>query len=170
MLRVLLFLILLLPSHTAFPQADPITQDEASLKEMFEQLYLIESDFEKKQMNDSIQQVMTLVLASPGSFDYPFDSLSRIGKARSPDNVFRIFTWNVPLSGFNHEYHGIIQVDAGKMPACRLFVLKDQSRKLEELLLTDLTADNWPGALYYQVLRNKSGSDVIVYPHWLSLQ
>ena len=161
MLRVLLFIIPVLLSHIAFPQADPISQDETSLKKMFERLYLIESDSEKKQLNDSILQVMTLVLTSPGSFDYPFDSLSRIGKVRSPDNAFRIFTWNVPLSGFDHEYHGIIQVGAGKKPSCPLFVLKDQSRKLEELQLTELTGENWPGALYYQVLRNKAGSNVI---------
>jgi hypothetical protein len=161
MLRVLVFLVLFLLGHTAFPQADPLDQDEVSLKKMFEHLYLVESDAEKKQLNDSILQVITLVLASPGSFDHPFDSLSRIGKIRSPDNLFRIFTWNIPLSGFDHEYHGIIQVGAGKKPSCTLFVLHNLARKQEELLHTELTGENWPGALYYQILRNKAGREVI---------
>ncbi len=159
--RVLLFLIPLLLSQPAFPQADPLTENEASLRELFEQLYLTGSDTEKKQLNDSILQLMPRLLKSPASFDYPFDSLRRIGNVRSPDNAFRIFTWNVPLSSFVHEYHGIIQVGAGKMPSCQVFVLWDQAQRLEEMLHDETAAEKWPGMLYYQVLRNKAGRDVI---------
>jgi len=161
MLRVLLFLIPLLLSQPAFPQADPMAENETNLMELFEQLYLTGSDTEKKQLNDSILQVMPLLLKSPASFDYPFDSLKRIGNVKSPDNMFRIFTWNVPLSGFVNEYHGIIQVDAGNNVSCQLFMLKDQALKLEEQIHEESSAANWPGMLYYQVLRNKAGRDVI---------
>jgi hypothetical protein len=159
--RLLLFLIPLILIQPAFPQAETLTENETFLSELFEQLYLTESDAEKKQLNDSIMQFMNLLLVSPGSFDFPFDSLVRIGNVRSPDNAFRIFTWNVPLSSFVHEYHGIIQVSAGKKPSCKVFVLQDQTTRLEELLHTGTTAENWPGMLYYQVLRNKAGRDVI---------
>ncbi|KPL16494.1 MAG: hypothetical protein AMS26_04330 [Bacteroides sp. SM23_62] len=158
---MLLFLVPLLLSQPSFPQADPLAHNEASLKELFEQLYLAGSDTEKKQLNDSILQVMTRLMASPGSFGYPFDSLSRIGNVISPDNAFRIFTWNIPLSGFVHEYHGIIQVNAGKKPSCQVFLLQDQARRLEDLLHAGTTAENWPGMLYYEVLRSKAGRDVI---------
>ena len=73
--RVLLFLIPLLFSQPVLPQANPLTGDEASLRELFEQLYHSESDAEKKQLNDSILLVMPRLLESPASFDYPFDSL-----------------------------------------------------------------------------------------------
>ena len=159
--RLLLFLIPLLLSQPAFPQNSPFVEEEATLEELFEQLYLTGSDTEKKQLNDSILQVMPRLLKSPASFEYPFDSLRRIGNVRSPDNAFRIFTWNVPLSGFVHEYHGIIQVGAGKMPSCQVFVLREQAQGLEELLHDETTAEKWPGMLYYQVLRNKAGRDVI---------
>ena len=159
--RLLLFLIPLLLSQSAFPQNSPFVEEEATLEELFEQLYLTGSDTEKKQLNDSILQVMPRLLKSPASFEYPFDSLRRIGNVRSPDNAFRIFTWNVPLSGFVHEYHGIIQVGAGKMPSCQVFVLREQAQGLEELLHDETAAEKWPGMLYYQVLRNKAGRDVI---------
>ncbi len=159
--RLLLFLIPLFLIQPVFPQTDSLTENENILKELFEQLFLSGSDVEKKQMNDSILQVMPRLLISTGSFDFPFDSLQMIGKVRSPDNVFRIFTWNVPLSGFVNEYHGIIQVVAGKKPSCQVFVLKDQARKLEELLHSETTAETWPGMLYYQVLRHKAGRDVL---------
>ena len=35
-----------------------MAEDEASLREMFEQMFLSGSDTEKKQLNDSILQVM----------------------------------------------------------------------------------------------------------------
>jgi len=159
--RVLLFLIPLLISQPAFPQADTLTENETTLRELFEQLYLTGSDAEKKQLNDSILQVMPRLLESPASFDYPFDSLNRIGNVRSPDNAFRIFTWNVPFSGFVHEYYGIIQVGARKNSYCQVFALQDQARRLEELIHAETTAEDWPGMLNYQVLRNKAGRDVI---------
>jgi len=159
--RVLLFLIPMLFSQPVFPQADPLTANETILNELFEQLYLTGSDVEKKKLNDSILLVMPRILESPASFDHPFDSLKRIGKVKSPDNVFRIFTWNVPLSNFAHEYHGIIQVGAGRKPSCQLFVLKDKAPRLEELLHEESSVAMWPGMLYYQVLRHKAGRDVI---------
>ncbi len=139
--RLLLFLIPLFLSQPAFPQNSPFVEEEATLEELFEQLYLTGSDTEKKQLNDSILQVMPRLLKSPASFEYPFDSLRRIGNVRSPDNAFRIFTWNVPLSGFVHEYHGIIQVGAGKMQSCQVFVLRDQAQRLEELLHDETAAE-----------------------------
>ena len=159
--RVMLFFISFLLSQPAFPQSDKLTEDESLLKELFEQLHLTRSDAEKKQLNDSILQVMPGILESPASFDHPFDSLKRIGKVKSPDNAFRIFTWNVPLSNFVHEYHGIIQVTAGKKSSCQLFILKDQARRLEELLHQEFSCAKWPGMLYYQVLRHKAGRNVI---------
>jgi hypothetical protein len=159
--RVLLFLLPLLLSQPAFPQTNPMAENEAMLRELFAQMFLSESDAEKKQLNDSILQVMPRLLASPASFDHPFDSLNIIGNVRSPDNAFRIFTWNVPLSNFVHEYHGIIQVAVGKNPSCQVIVLQDQARKLEELIHAETTAKDWPGVLYYQILQNKAGRDVI---------
>jgi hypothetical protein len=161
MLRVLLFIFPFFLSQTASPQADSLTKNETFLRELFEQLYLTRSDAEKKQLNDSILQVFPRLLKSPTSFEYPFDSLKRIGNVRSPDNAFRIFTWNVPLSGFIHEYHGIIQVASGKNSSCPVFVLKDQELRLEDLLFEESSAAKWPGMLYYQVLRNKAGKDIM---------
>ena len=161
MQRILLLLILLWSSRQAFPQADQQTKDEGLLRELFEHLYSIESDVKKGQLNDSILQTMTRILAFPGSFEYPFDSLSRIGNVRSPDHAFRIFTWNIPLSGFRNEYHGIIQMAPQKKSSCRVFILRDQSRNLEDLIHSETGARDWPGVLYYQVLRNKAGREVV---------
>ena len=161
MSRILLFLIPVLISQSTFPQTNPLVTDEASLKQLYEQLYLTESDSEKRQLNDSILQVIVPLLQTPESFEYPFDSLDRIGNLRSPDNVFRLFTWNVPVSRFENEYYGIIQISGDKKHSCRVLVLHDQTRSIADPLHTSTTAESWPGALYYQVLRNKVGRDVI---------
>jgi hypothetical protein len=158
MLRVLLFFIPLFISYPAFPQANTLTENETILKELFEQLYLTGSDGEKNQLNDSILKVMPRMIQFPASFNYPFDSLKRIGNVRSPDNTFRIFTWNVPLSNFVNEYHGIIQLVAGNNTSSQVFVLKDQTRRLEELLHEETTVEKWPGmirrlSMYYILMK-----------------
>ena len=134
MSRLLIFLFLIFVACPSFPQSDALVRGEASLRELFEQLYQVGSDAEKKRMNDSILGVMAGLLASPTSFEYPFDSLQRIGNVRSPDNTFRIFTWNVPLSGFVHEYHGIIQKPADRNRSCHVTVMKGKGNRLEDML------------------------------------
>ena len=161
MLRVLLFLIPLFIIRPAFPQSDPQIEVEKRLGILFERMHSVEGDDDKRQLNDSILQEMTTSLALPGSFNYPFDSLKRMGMVRSPDQAFRIFTWNVPLSGFRHEYHGILQLDAGRKSTCQVFVLRDGSRKLEDLIHAEAGYEDWPGMLYYQVLRHKTGREAV---------
>jgi hypothetical protein len=161
MSRILMLLIPVFIHQSLFPQTSQIADAEASLQQLFEQVYLAESSGLKKQLNDSILREMNRILQHRESFEYPFDSLTRIGNLRSPDNTFRLYTWNVPVSGFEHEYYGIIQYNSGRGKACRIHVLQDQKESVSDPLHLTATVENWPGALYYQVLRNKTGRNVI---------
>jgi hypothetical protein len=40
-------------------------------------------------------------------------------------------------------------------------MLKDQAARLEDLVHKETGTDNWPGMLYYQVLRHKAGRSII---------
>jgi hypothetical protein len=101
-------------------------------------------------------------LAQPESFDFAFDSLrKRVGILKSEDNQFRIFTWNIPLNAFEHEYHGIIQVCDHRENSCTVHILRNRINDIVDLLNIQTDKEMWPGALYYDLKRNKNGREVL---------
>jgi hypothetical protein len=89
----------------------------------------------------------------PGIFDYPFDSLTGIGRLRSDDNRFRVFTWNVPLSDGSSGYFGYILMKESNRQGKRLYSLTDCSA--DPAISADQVLENgkWYGALYYKIIQ-----------------
>ena len=136
------------------------TVAEDSLKQLFQKLYLQESDQEKISVNKDILEYFSQVLSDRESFQFTFESLDMIGKLIAPDRSFKIFTWNIPMEGFTNEYHGLIQRAGRKMEECQVFRLSNETRLDKGMLDNSYTHEQWPGALYYEVLRNKHGGNV----------
>jgi hypothetical protein len=88
-----------------------------------------------------------------------FDSIPYIGKLASPDRKVCIFTWNLPLNDTQHRYYGIVQYRMNK--AIRTTVLHDVKDSLATRPETITLANgDWYGALYYDLLQNKTGDRV----------
>jgi hypothetical protein len=125
---------------------------ETRLQSMFEQLYS-DSLSEKEPLLDSLRVRMAEALALPGSMDFPWNRLNRIGVIGSEDEMLRIFTWHV-MDDFDHyRYFGFIQV-AMKRGKHRVFELRDNGKAQRGLFRLDQSTDDWYGKLYYQVLTN----------------
>ena len=96
--------------------------------------------------------IKTLVsaLKLPNSFAFPFDSVVSISIMRSPDNQFRIFTWNLRTDDGHYRYYGAIQKnDPNKLS---LYPLFDNSAFIQNPQDTILTNDSWYGAHYYTII------------------
>jgi len=156
-LIALFFAVLPLRSQTTEPA---LTEDH--LSRLFTQFRNTGTLEEKHQLNDSIINYMSMNLLHPESFTYRFDSLrKRVGILNSDDGQIRIFTWNIPMSAFQHEYHGIIQVYKRREDTCQVHVLSNQIRNIPDLLHVQTDKDMWPGALYYGIRKDKVGRNVI---------
>jgi hypothetical protein len=120
------------------------------------------NDTESRQkLNDTILDYFSRVLTVPESLDYRFDSLRKnAGILDSPDGRFRIFTWNVPMSYYEHQLHGLIQVNNGDSEPCSIHILEDQLGEIPDPLHAETGPRKWPGALYYDIQRNKHGKTV----------
>ncbi len=140
-------------------QRGPGAAEVDSLKNLFEDLYQLESDQAKKSLNRDILAYFSQVLEERESFRYSFDSLDMIGVLTAPDRTFRIFTWNVPMTDFTHEYYGLIQRPEKKEKRCRIYRLSKGVSLNEQILHDSCTAGQWPGALYYEILKNTSGGE-----------
>ncbi|MDR3350561.1 MAG: hypothetical protein LBN98_02785 [Prevotellaceae bacterium] len=93
------------------------------------------------------------------TMDTAFDSIPYLGILVSPDKKVRLFTWNLPLTATQHRYYGIVQYRMNK--AIQTAVLHDVKGSLSERPETaTLSGGRWFGALYYDLLQNKTDGRV----------
>jgi len=124
---------------------------EDSLKAVFNSMSCETSYPRRDSLNSIFYSMLRGTLESQTSFTHPFDSI-RIGKLKSPDGKFRVFTWNIPQPGGYQKYFGLMQV---KNPdgTIRLIELIDSRKRITDAKNEKLTANRWMAALYYQLVQ-----------------
>jgi hypothetical protein len=85
--------------------------------------------------------------------DYAF---WRFSKLMSPDQRFRIINWNVPLQNGEHIYYGVIWIWDENEKRFFAIPLKDSQRDGDKWDARYFDAEQWPGALYYEIIPCKS--------------
>lgn len=95
------------------------------------------------------------ILTKEGAFDYPFDSLTAIGKVQSDDANLRIFTWNIVRNNGTYTYYGLLQYYHKPDKEVKTYVLTDQSDSIPEPEYARLTHERWFGVLYYDLIETK---------------
>ncbi|HEC44535.1 MAG TPA: hypothetical protein ENI20_17085 [Bacteroides sp.] len=134
---------------------------EDSLYRLFEQYQVMQTGPQRGELNIAIFTYMQENLVLPETFEYRFDSLrKRAGILESGDGLFRIFTWNIPISAWEHELHGLIQVYDKESNTCAVHILHNGIEEIPDLIHSVTGPGMWPGVLYYDVLRKKKGKQV----------
>lgn len=114
-----------------------------------------ESDSVRLSANCSFLEMLLHALEQEGSFAYPFDSLTTISRLFAPDSSFRLLTWNLPKDDGTYLYSGVIQ-PRPKANKTDVFLLSDSSDIMTGLEHRITGCQAWPGALYYQIIRNET--------------
>jgi len=151
-----LFVVVL--HNDLFSQQADFRPLEDSLYRMSERIWQQKDDIAMKACSEDFSAAFQQVLALPGSFEYPFDSIKGIGKLTADDKSFRIFTWNIHESDGRFSYYGIV-LTGGDNP--RIFKLSDSKNKAAIINTPDLTPTDWYGALYYKIIPCKTGKQKI---------
>ena len=99
-------------------------------------------------------------LSVPGSFTYPFDSLSHYVNIIGPDDkAFRIFNWSVSADANTRRYYGAIQMPTTEL---KLYGLSDQSSSIQKGAMDSvLEGGRWFGALYYRVMPIQAAGETV---------
>jgi len=90
------------------------------------------------------QATMDTLLARPGSYNVPLDSIPWIAVVHGDD--FRIVTWQLRLSDSEYKYGGFIQWPD------RIVKLNDSRPWLNGAAYSYYTPDLWYGCLYYNII------------------
>lgn len=112
-------------------------------------------------VNDSVEMnrqtanyhfIRTLVnaLKIPNSYLYPFDSVKMVTIANSPDNRFRIITWQLTFDDGSYRFYGTIQMNTGGR--LLMYPLSDDSPDIKHPEDTITSANKWYGAEYYRII------------------
>jgi len=153
--RILPFLsvyILLLMPHPAC--GITLQEGEMNLATLFQRMADYQDDREKGILADTISLRMGELLQLPGSFEYPFDRLNRMGKITSPGRNIRIYTWNVPWTDGTTTCFGYLQYKP-ENKKINLVKLTDRSADMPEPGESILSPDNWYGMLVYDIVEMK---------------
>ncbi|MBA3647228.1 MAG: hypothetical protein H0W62_01545 [Chitinophagales bacterium] len=119
---------------------------------------LIDGKTAEKRLHAGFDFIKMLVqsLNQSESFQYSFDSLKRISILYPDDRHFRIFCWALPLTERTYRYYGVIQMNDKNKTV--LFPFFDYSEHIQQPSDTITSAQKWYGALYYKMVKVKSGS------------
>ena len=128
---------------------------------------MIQSFEEETRLLNAKNFLITLsrALRVKDSYFYKFDSLNCASFMYSPDNKFRIITWNIVLNSGRFHYFGVIQLNPQYMHKIKdttnlrsVYPLIDRSELMENPLDSILDQNHWYGANYYKMIpveRNK---------------
>jgi hypothetical protein len=95
------------------------------------------------------------------SYYYPFDSLKNLMVLNAPDDLFRIFTWNVATNDETFRYFGVIQMNPEKVAKLNkkedlyqsFYPLIDRSDSLADFFFITVDQNKWFGASYYKMIK-----------------
>lgn len=124
---------------------------EAELATTLAELRAARIDNEITALRDSFVIQLERVIEEEWFFDHPFSSLQTIGKIYSEDKEVRLITWNVEWENHSHTYHGYILKREKRKDGHFVVKLEDKSKLLPRQTKEILAADNWYGALYYDI-------------------
>jgi|DEB19_MinimDraft_2_1074335.scaffolds.fasta_scaffold31171_1 hypothetical protein len=108
-------------------------------------------------------RTLARTLKTNNSYFYNFDSLKNISIIVSPDDYFRIMTWNVASDDEHFRNFGVIQLNPNKIKREKkvynmpdFFPLIDRSDSIENVFYAETDADHWFGAIYYKIIKTQT--------------
>ena len=152
-LNRLLIVLVLICSYLNLNAQSKFVDSEHLLNAQFENLKLASNDSLKLSISQNIMESLKKTLKKKGSFSYSFNELVNLGKVTSSDNQLRVFSWNYTIENGAYRYFALLQKKDGRK--IRLIELH-QNTTVEENMMTKLSANQWLGALYYQIVPFKN--------------
>ncbi len=152
---VLIFAMSILGYAQDAPPVNPFLDFEMSVQNKFFRIMQADEDELREKINDTIRNQFIGFLENPGSFDHNFDSLKSVGAITSDDDKLKIYTWNLPYFDGSHGYNGFIQLKHDDKEPAVTIELQHNPKKIPNFENAIITASNWYGALYYDIISTK---------------
>jgi hypothetical protein len=125
---------------------------ENELSVLLDSLRSAKNNDQKEHWNNQFKTLMSSTLNEPSIFEQTFTKLSTVGVIDSPDGLVKIVNWNVEQDDQSQKYYAFVLHRDLRKNTHVVIELIDNSFMLPGKPDDILDADNWYGALYYQII------------------
>ncbi|NJC24899.1 hypothetical protein [Neolewinella antarctica] len=131
-------------------QTKSLREQEAALVELSYEMHTDSSDDARFLACKELIKGLVEALKTPNSYRYPFDSLRGVVIKESPDQKFRLFTWELHVNADTYRHYGAIQMNTTDL---QLQPLLDRGAALRENPENAaMSAENWLGYVVYDII------------------
>lgn len=116
------------------------------------------TDNERYLASEEAVQLLCKALDEEDSKQWKWNLPDYVSVLTSPDGLFRIFSWAVIRDNGEFECFGIVQFYNEREEEYEYRLLNDKSDEIMNREETILTADNWLGAIYQDIIQVSAGS------------
>ncbi len=127
------------------------------LSVLFSRVAEAPTDNERYLASEEAVQLLAEALGEEDSEEWKWQLPQYVSVLSSPDNLFRIFTWAVVRDNGEFECFGAVQFYNEKEEEYQHLLLNDKSEDLMNREESILTADNWLGAVYQELIQTTAG-------------
>lgn len=113
---------------------------------------------ERMEANGLFLERISDSLRQPASYSLAFDELKSVSRLRSPDDAFRLWTWQLPRRGGRFHHQGILIFPGEERN--RLIFLSDTTDEFRPEWRKPLKVEDWLGCIYYHIERVKTDGEV----------
>ncbi|NQV02568.1 MAG: hypothetical protein HQ542_07985 [Bacteroidia bacterium] len=152
----LLALFLTPPGSLQAQSNQAMSDAEEKLKELFDSTMEPINDEERIILGDQFSKVFQQTLAMDESFEHSFSLLPNVAKLTSPEERFRIYTWNIPLHSGMNLFYGLIQLKSVTKDSLSVIELVDYAEKVADPHLGIFSPERWFGAIYYKMITRQT--------------
>jgi hypothetical protein len=151
MKKFYLSIVLALIAHNAFSQSPQDVENE--LARLGINSVQLRTEEERLAASDTFSMLLDQIINSEAAFNHPFEKVKNLSKLQSPDQNFRIYTWSVPLRNGSFAFYGRLVFK--EKNTFSVIALIDNGVNIENPEFQLLKADQWYGAVYYDIIKTK---------------
>ncbi|MDL2296938.1 hypothetical protein LJC53_06050 [Bacteroidales bacterium OttesenSCG-928-C03] len=152
MKKRLLFLFLFFPISIFAQKNFDFRFWEDSLGRLREQVMRCPNETERFSLNEDFMNLLEFVLFEPKSFDYDWANTANFSVVKSPDNLFKIFTWYVAKDNRTVENFGFLHHYNDGRKKFVIYPLYDKRVAIDYPETSVADHNRWYGAVYYSVI------------------
>lgn len=136
-------------------------QYQSRLTALIEKVATAPTDNERYLASEESVGLLASALDEDGSERWQWQLPKYVSVLTSPDGLLRIFTWAVVRDDGEFECFGAVQFYNDKEEEYQYLLLNDKSEEIMNREESTLTAANWLGAVYQDIVQTTAGDRVI---------
>ena len=136
-------------------------QYQSRLTALIEKVATAPTDNERYLASEESVGLLASALDEDGSERWQWQLPKYVSVLTSPDGLLRLFTWAVVRDDGEFECFGAVQFYNDKEEEYQYLLLNDKSEEIMNREESTLTAANWLGAVYQDIIQTTAGDRVI---------